>query len=98
MCVYIKYKYELIVLFIATKSSSIFCPMILFTGPEMLVRKASGLSGDGVDTYYDADGGDAVEAHEWRCVRTVNGTLHSNVFCGESFTFTNWLEFFFVLL
>ncbi|XP_057767088.1 protein ENHANCED DISEASE RESISTANCE 2-like [Salvia miltiorrhiza] len=42
-------------------------------GPEMLVRKASGLSGSGVETYYDADGGDAVEAHEWRCVRTVNG-------------------------
>ncbi|XP_041998517.1 protein ENHANCED DISEASE RESISTANCE 2-like isoform X1 [Salvia splendens] len=42
-------------------------------GPEMLVRKASSLSGNNVETYYDADGGDAVEAHEWRCVRTVNG-------------------------
>ncbi|KAH6794365.1 ENHANCED DISEASE RESISTANCE protein [Perilla frutescens var. hirtella] len=42
-------------------------------GPEMLVRKASGINGDSVDTYFDADGGDAVEAHEWRCVRTLNG-------------------------
>ncbi|KAL1553748.1 protein ENHANCED DISEASE RESISTANCE 2-like isoform X1 [Salvia divinorum] len=42
-------------------------------GPEMLVRKASSLSGNSMETYYDADGGDAVEAHEWRCVRTVNG-------------------------
>ncbi|KAL1563471.1 protein ENHANCED DISEASE RESISTANCE 2-like isoform X1 [Salvia divinorum] len=42
-------------------------------GPEMLVRKASGMSGNGVETYYDADSGDTVEAHEWRCVRTVNG-------------------------
>ena len=49
----------------------------------MLVRKASSLSGNSLETYYDADGGDAVEAHEWRCVRTVNGT------------FTTWLEFFF---
>lgn len=42
-------------------------------GPEVLVRKASGVGGDSVDTYFDADGGDAVEAHEWRCVRTING-------------------------
>lgn len=71
--------------------------MVSFTGPEMLVRKASGLSGD-VDTFYDADGGDAVEAHEWRCVRTVNGTCHSDILCGESFTFTTWLQFFFAPL
>lgn len=57
----------------------------------MLVRKASGLGGDSVDTYFDADGGDAVEAHEWRCVRTINGTLDSDVsFLCEPFTFTAW--------
>lgn len=61
----------------------------------MLVRKTSGLGGDSVDTYFDADGGDAVEAHEWRCVRTINGTLDSDVsFLCEPFTFTDWLEFF----
>ncbi|XP_051149212.1 protein ENHANCED DISEASE RESISTANCE 2-like [Andrographis paniculata] len=43
-------------------------------GPEMLLRKTSGIGEDSrFDTFLDADGGDAVEAHEWRCVRTVNG-------------------------
>lgn len=49
--------------------------MVLFIGPEMLVRKASSVGGNTVDTFYDADSGDTVEAHEWRCVRTVNGTV-----------------------
>ncbi|PIN09380.1 hypothetical protein CDL12_18033 [Handroanthus impetiginosus] len=43
-------------------------------GPEMLLRKASSLGRDGrLEAYFDTDGGDAVEAHEWRCVRTING-------------------------
>ncbi|KAL6541200.1 hypothetical protein OROMI_025083 [Orobanche minor] len=43
-------------------------------GPEMLLRKASDLgAGNSVEAYFDADGGDVVEAHEWRCVRTING-------------------------
>ncbi|KAL3824587.1 hypothetical protein ACJIZ3_020616 [Penstemon smallii] len=43
-------------------------------GPEVLLRKASSLGANGeLDAYYDADGGDVVEAHEWRCVRTTNG-------------------------
>ncbi|KAL0288385.1 UNVERIFIED_CONTAM: protein ENHANCED DISEASE RESISTANCE 2-like, partial [Sesamum calycinum] len=42
-------------------------------GPEVLLRKASSLGTDGrLDAYFDADGGDVVEAHEWKCVRTVN--------------------------
>lgn len=54
--------------------------MVLFIGPEMLLRKASGLGADsGLDTYFDADGGDVVEAHEWRCVRTINGKLYSAI-------------------
>lgn len=28
------------------------------------------LSSDG---YFDKDAGDAIEAHEWKCVRTING-------------------------
>ncbi|EPS60260.1 hypothetical protein M569_14543, partial [Genlisea aurea] len=43
-------------------------------GPEVLLRRASNLGADGgFDAYYDADGGDVVEAYEWRCIRTVNG-------------------------
>ncbi|CAA0819955.1 Protein of unknown function (DUF1336 [Striga hermonthica] len=43
-------------------------------GPEMLLRKASSLGAENrLEAYFDAEGGDVVEAHEWRCVRTVNG-------------------------
>ncbi|KAL3840706.1 hypothetical protein ACJIZ3_025297 [Penstemon smallii] len=43
-------------------------------GPEMLLRRASSLGGDGrLEAYFDEDDGDVVEAHEWRCVRTING-------------------------
>ncbi|GFP97051.1 protein enhanced disease resistance 2-like [Phtheirospermum japonicum] len=43
-------------------------------GPEMLLRKASNLGADSrLEAYFDADGGDVVEVHEWRCVRTING-------------------------
>ncbi|KAK6151642.1 hypothetical protein DH2020_014277 [Rehmannia glutinosa] len=42
-------------------------------GPEMLLRKASSLGDRRLDAYFDADGGDVVQAHEWRCVRTING-------------------------
>lgn len=51
--------------------------MVLFTGPEMLLRKASSIDGNSVNRYFDADGnGDVVEAHEWKCVRTVNGMVY----------------------
>ncbi|WOL19397.1 protein ENHANCED DISEASE RESISTANCE 2 [Canna indica] len=43
-------------------------------GPEMLIRKSTGLGGDlRRETYFEADVGDAIEMHEWRCVRTING-------------------------
>ncbi|KAL0345694.1 UNVERIFIED_CONTAM: protein ENHANCED DISEASE RESISTANCE 2-like [Sesamum radiatum] len=46
-------------------------------GPEVLLRKASSLGNGRLDAYFDADGGDVVEAHEWKCVRTINGRLYS---------------------
>ncbi|XP_058114159.1 protein ENHANCED DISEASE RESISTANCE 2-like isoform X2 [Magnolia sinica] len=39
-------------------------------GPETLLRKSSDLRSDG---YFDGDVTDAIEAHEWKCIRTVNG-------------------------
>ncbi|KAL3535964.1 hypothetical protein ACH5RR_004425 [Cinchona calisaya] len=43
-------------------------------GPEMLLRRSSSLDGsDRADIFFEADGGDAIEAHEWKCVRTING-------------------------
>ncbi|KAM5551614.1 protein ENHANCED DISEASE RESISTANCE 2-like [Rosa sericea] len=43
-------------------------------GPETLLRQSSNLAADiGEDEYFEKDVGDAVEAYEWKCVRTVNG-------------------------
>ncbi|KAG8372634.1 hypothetical protein BUALT_Bualt12G0087000 [Buddleja alternifolia] len=43
-------------------------------GPETFLRKASSLGPDGgLEEYFDADGGDVVGDHEWKCVRTING-------------------------
>ncbi|KAE8668556.1 leucine-rich repeat receptor-like protein kinase TDR-like [Hibiscus syriacus] len=43
-------------------------------GPEMLLRKTSNLGGYGTsDGYFEGQFGDAIEAHEWKCVRTING-------------------------
>ncbi|KAF5469623.1 hypothetical protein F2P56_013681 [Juglans regia] len=43
-------------------------------GPETLLRQSSDL-GSSVrpDRYSERDSGDVVEAHEWKCVRTING-------------------------
>ncbi|KAJ4846793.1 hypothetical protein Tsubulata_014108 [Turnera subulata] len=41
-------------------------------GPETLLRQSSTL-GANVEGYFEGEVGDAVEAHEWKCVRTVNG-------------------------
>ena len=47
---------------------------MLLVGPESLLRQSSNL---GVkvrsDGYIEGDGGDAIEAHEWKCVRTIDG-------------------------
>lgn len=43
-------------------------------GPETLLRQSSSLAANvGSDGYFDNDVSDAIEAHEWKCVRTVNG-------------------------
>ncbi|XP_071910866.1 protein ENHANCED DISEASE RESISTANCE 2-like isoform X2 [Coffea arabica] len=55
-------------------------------GPEMLLRQSSSLEGRGrADAFFDAHGGDAVEAHEWKCVRTINGVrIFEDVASSES--------------
>ncbi|GMY35702.1 protein ENHANCED DISEASE RESISTANCE 2 isoform X1 [Fagus crenata] len=43
-------------------------------GPEMLLRQSSDLgAGFRPDGYIEGDSGDAIEAHEWKCVQTING-------------------------
>ncbi|KAL7190950.1 hypothetical protein ACSBR2_023092 [Camellia fascicularis] len=43
-------------------------------GPETLLRKSSNLATKvGSDGYFQGDDGDVIEAHEWKCVRMVNG-------------------------
>ncbi|KDP38628.1 hypothetical protein JCGZ_03981 [Jatropha curcas] len=43
-------------------------------GPEMLLRQSSTLDATAKsDRFYEGEIGDAIEAHEWKCVRTVNG-------------------------
>ncbi|KAJ4709656.1 protein ENHANCED DISEASE RESISTANCE 2-like [Melia azedarach] len=43
-------------------------------GPETLLRQSSDLGGTArAEGYYEGDIGDAIEAHEWKCVRTLNG-------------------------
>ncbi|PON44328.1 START-like domain containing protein [Trema orientale] len=43
-------------------------------GPETLLRQSSSLAATvRSDGYFDKDVGDVIEAHEWKCVRTING-------------------------
>ncbi|KAI3933655.1 hypothetical protein MKW92_053266 [Papaver armeniacum] len=44
-------------------------------GPEALLRQTSNLGDEHVksDGFFKGDVGDAVEAHQWKCVHTVNG-------------------------
>ncbi|XP_042511324.1 protein ENHANCED DISEASE RESISTANCE 2-like [Macadamia integrifolia] len=42
-------------------------------GPETLLRQSSDLGDFRAERYFEGDAGDAIEAHEWKCVRTVNG-------------------------
>ncbi|CAH2079486.1 unnamed protein product [Thlaspi arvense] len=46
-------------------------------GPETLLRQSSTLFNDArSDGFYEGgDNGDAIEAHQWKCVRTINGIL-----------------------
>ncbi|XP_039059992.1 protein ENHANCED DISEASE RESISTANCE 2-like [Hibiscus syriacus] len=42
-------------------------------GPETLTRQSSTLGNSGSFGDFEGEFGDAVEAHEWKCVRTING-------------------------
>ncbi|XP_065851444.1 protein ENHANCED DISEASE RESISTANCE 2-like [Euphorbia lathyris] len=43
-------------------------------GPEMLLHQASDLDNDvRSNRFYEEETGDAIEAHKWRCVSTING-------------------------
>ncbi|KAB5552818.1 hypothetical protein DKX38_010129 [Salix brachista] len=43
-------------------------------GPETLLRQSSNLASNvRPDGYFDGEVGDAIEFHQWKCVRTVNG-------------------------
>ncbi|XP_021899211.1 protein ENHANCED DISEASE RESISTANCE 2 [Carica papaya] len=43
-------------------------------GPESLLRQSSNLGADArTDGYFERDTGDAIEPHEWKCVRTIDG-------------------------
>ncbi|KAK8295272.1 hypothetical protein V6Z12_D05G053500 [Gossypium hirsutum] len=42
-------------------------------GPELLSRSSSSLGTGSSDGDFEGEFGDAVEAHEWKCVRTING-------------------------
>lgn len=56
-------------------SYPMFCTIVsVLTGPEMLLSKSSSL-GIGAGGNIGGDVGDAIEANEWKCIRTMNGTL-----------------------
>ncbi|XP_043701322.1 protein ENHANCED DISEASE RESISTANCE 2-like isoform X2 [Telopea speciosissima] len=42
-------------------------------GLETLLHQSSDLGDFRSERYFEGDAGDAIEAHEWKCVRTVNG-------------------------
>ncbi|XP_057968359.1 protein ENHANCED DISEASE RESISTANCE 2-like isoform X3 [Malania oleifera] len=43
-------------------------------GPETLLRHSSDFGGNvRSDGFFEGDSGDAIEAHQWKCVRTING-------------------------
>lgn len=47
----------------------------------MLLRQSSSLDGSGrSNIFFEANAGDAVEAHEWKCIRTINGIFSSYFF------------------
>lgn len=53
-----------------------FSFFLMVTGPETLLRQSSDLGGSvRGEGFFEGDIGDAIEAHEWKCVRTLNGTF-----------------------
>ncbi|KAJ4958272.1 hypothetical protein NE237_025383 [Protea cynaroides] len=42
-------------------------------GPENLLHQSSDLGDFRSERYFEGDAGDAIEAHEWKCIRTFNG-------------------------
>ncbi|KAG5243777.1 protein ENHANCED DISEASE RESISTANCE [Salix suchowensis] len=43
-------------------------------GPETLLRQSSNLASNvRPDGYFDGEVGDAIEFHQWKCIRTING-------------------------
>lgn len=46
---------------------------LLFKGPESLLRLSSKFFGN--SDGFEGEIGDAFEAHQWKCVRTMSGTL-----------------------
>ncbi|XP_042484165.1 protein ENHANCED DISEASE RESISTANCE 2-like isoform X6 [Macadamia integrifolia] len=42
-------------------------------GPETLIHQSLGLGDFMSERYFECDAGDAIEPHEWKCVRTING-------------------------
>lgn len=62
-----------------------------YIGPEKLLRQASSLDNTTTsDMYSEADGGDVIEPHEWKCVRTING-----IFFVHLLSLTSLLEYYF---
>lgn len=64
-------------------NDNFFSTLMLFvvTGPEMLIRQSSGLGSNGRrGTYFEGDVADVIEMHNWKCVRTVNGTFLCHCF------------------
>lgn len=58
-------------------NANFFSTLMLFmvTGPEMLIRQSSSLgSNTRRGAYFEGDM-DVIEMHDWKCVRTVNGTF-----------------------
>jgi hypothetical protein len=70
VCISIKYSWSIY------QYSCINSLFLLLTGPEMLLRQSSDLgAGFRQDGYIEGDSGDAIEAHEWKCVQTINGNV-----------------------
>lgn len=61
---------------LVTGLQSILIKALFLAGPETLLKQPSNWN-DGQEGYFGGDSGDAIECHDWRCIRTINGTLLS---------------------